>query len=162
TTTQEIGPFQAQLTFAPSLRGDTSVEIPPLGSLDLDSHDGPIHLGIRLQNLDENRTRALASSGKFDKVGHDAVDQLSHGVRRLASRPVGAAMRGAMLLPALVSRTRRETAIAGFTSLALFAVTGTTAVLTFRPDAIQEPHYTGLLTNAPAVLGDARRIATRY
>jgi len=162
TTTQEIGPFQAQLTFSPSLRGDTSVEIPPLGSLDLDSHDGPIHLGIRLQNLDENRTRALAASGKFDKAGHDAVDQLSHGVRRLALQTIGSGMLGAMLLTALVFRTRRETAIAGFTSLAVFAAGGMTALLTFRPDAIQEPHYTGLLTNAPAVLGDARRIATRY
>jgi predicted phosphodiesterase len=165
TTTQEIGPFQAQLTFTPSLRGDTSVEIPPLGSLDLDSHDGPIHLGIRLQNLDETRTRALASSGSsgtFDKVGQDAVDQLSHGVRRLALQTIGSGMLGAMLLSALVFRTRRETAIAGFASLALFAGGGLTTVLTFRPDAIQEPHYTGLLTNAPAVIGDARRIATRY
>jgi predicted phosphodiesterase len=162
TTTQDIGPFQAQLSFRPSLHGDTSVEIPPLGALDLDSHDGPIRLDIRLQNLDENRTRALASSGKFDKVGHDAVDQLSHGVRRLALQTTGAGMLGAMLLTALVFRTRRETAIAGFTSLAVFAAGGLTALLTFRPDAIQEPHYTGLLTNAPAVLGDARRIATRY
>ena len=53
-------------------------------------------------------------------------------------------------------------AIAGFTALAVFAAGGLTALLTFRPDAIQEPHYTGLLKNAPAVLGDARRIATRY
>jgi predicted MPP superfamily phosphohydrolase len=162
STTQDIGPFRAQLTFTPSLHGDTSVEIPPLGSLDLDSHDGPIHLGIRLQALDEARTRALASSGTFDKVGQDAVDQLSHGVRRLALQTAGSGMLGAMILTALVFRSRRETAIAGFAALAVFATSGLTALLTFRPDAIQEPHYTGLLTNAPAVLGDARRIADRY
>ena len=30
------------------------------------------------------------------------------------------------------------------------------------PDSIQEPRYEGLLVNAPAVVGDARRIADRY
>jgi predicted phosphodiesterase len=36
------------------------------------------------------------------------------------------------------------------------------SALTFRPQAIEEPRYEGLLVNAPAVVGDARRIAGRY
>jgi predicted phosphodiesterase len=165
STHQDIGPFQAQLSITPSLRGDTSVEIPPLGSLELDSHDGPAHLGIRLQNLDENRTRALAansSSQSLDRVGQDAVDQLNAGARRLGLQVCGAGVLGAMGLTALVFRRRRETLVAGFTALAVLAGTGLTAALTFRPDSIQEPRYTGLLTNAPAVIGDARKIADRY
>src|SRR4051812_38716462 len=61
STTQDIGPFRAQLSRAPSFPGATSVEIPPLGSLELDSHDGPAHLRIRLESLDEARTRAFAT-----------------------------------------------------------------------------------------------------
>jgi len=162
STTQDIGPFRAELTLSSSINGDTSVDIPPLGSLEMDTHDGPAHLGIRLESLDEARTRALAASGKYDRVGQDAVDQLSHGVRRLGMQTAGAAILGAMGLAALVFRSRRETAIAGFSALAVVAVSGLVALTTFRPDAIQEPRYTGLLTNAPAVLGDARRIADRY
>jgi predicted phosphodiesterase len=33
---------------------------------------------------------------------------------------------------------------------------------TLRPDSIAEPRYEGLLVNAPAVVGDARRIADNY
>ena len=161
-TTQDVGPFTAELSLSPSLRGDTSVDIPPLGSLDLDSHDGPAHLGVRLDSLDESRTRALAASGKFDTVGSDAVDQLSHGVRRLGMQTAGSAVLGAMILAGLVFRRRREAAIAGFGAIGIIALTGLVALSTFRPDAIQEPKYRGLLVNAPAVVGDARKIADRY
>ena len=162
STTQDIGPFRAQLSLTPSLYGDTSVEIPPLGSLEMDTHDGPLHLGIRLETLDEGRTRALARSGKLDEASADAVDQLSHGVRRLGMQTAGGGVLGGMAFAALVFRSRRETAVAGFTALGILATSGVVALVTFRPDAIQEPRYEGLLTNAPAVLGDARRIANRY
>ena len=33
---------------------------------------------------------------------------------------------------------------------------------TLRPQAIEEPRYEGLLVNAPAIVGDARRIANDY
>ena len=44
----------------------------------------------------------------------------------------------------------------------MVVATGALAVATFQPTAIQEPQYHGLLTNAPAVVGDARRIADQY
>src|SRR5262249_47413648 len=50
----------------------------------------------------------------------------------------------------------------GELSLALLGATGIVALGTFRPGAIEEPHYEGLLANAPAVIGDARRIAGHY
>ena len=37
-----------------------------------------------------------------------------------------------------------------------------TAAVTYRPDAIREPKYQGLLTNVPAVIGDAHSIYDRY
>src|SRR5947209_5136862 len=42
----DVGPFHAQFALEPSLSGDTEVDIPPLGSLVLNSHDGPLHLVI--------------------------------------------------------------------------------------------------------------------
>ncbi|MFB9183968.1 metallophosphoesterase [Dactylosporangium sucinum] len=163
TTTQDIGPFRAQLSLVPSWYGDTSVEIPPLGSLELDSHDGPAHLRIRLESLDEARTRAFAAGGgNLEQVSHDAVDQLNLGVRRLAMQTAGSGILGAMLLVGLVFRARRETAIAGFLVIAVLASTGVATAYTFKPAAIQEPTYRGLLVNAPAIIGDARRITDRY
>ncbi|WP_432835970.1 metallophosphoesterase family protein [Dactylosporangium sp. CA-092794] len=163
TTTQDIGPFRAQLSLTPSWVGDTSVEIPPLGSLELDSHDGPAHLRIRLESLDETRTRAFAAkSGNLEQISHDAVDQLNLGVRRLALQTAGCGVLGGMALVLLVFRARRETAIAGLVVIGVLASTGAATLLTFKPAAIQEPTYRGLLVNAPAIIGDAQRIANRY
>ena len=163
STTQDIGPFRAQLSLQPSLRGDTSVEIPPLGSLELDSHDGPAHLRIRLDSLDEARTRAVvAKAGNLDQFSHDAVDELNLGVRRLALQTAGSGILGAMILVGLVFRTRRSTAVAGLVVIGVLAATGGATAYTFKPAAIQEPTYRGLLTNAPAIIGDARRITDRY
>ncbi|MGI5244800.1 metallophosphoesterase family protein [Dactylosporangium sp. CA-139066] len=163
TTTQDIGPFRAQLSLTPSLSGDTSVEIPPLGSLELDSHDGPAHLRIRLESLDEARTRAFAAkSGNLEQISHDAVDQLNLGVRRLAMQTAGCGILGGMILVLLVFRARRETAIAGVVVVGVLASTGAATLLTFKPAAITEPTYRGLLVNAPAIIGDAQRIANRY
>ncbi|MEV0126865.1 metallophosphoesterase [Dactylosporangium sp. NPDC050688] len=162
-TTQDIGPFQAQLSLTPSLHGDTSVEIPPLGSLELDSHDGPAHLQIRLESLDEARTRAVvAGGGNLEQVSHDAVDQLNLGVRRLALQTAGSGLLGAMILVGLAFRARRDTAIAGLVVVAVLASVGGATALSFKPAAIQEPTYRGLLVNAPAIIGDARRISDRY
>lgn len=163
TTTQDIGPFRAQLSLAPSWNGDTSVEIPPLGSLELDSHDGPAHLRIRLESLDEARTRAFAAkTGNLEQISHDAVDQLNLGVRRLALQTAGCGLLGAMILAGLVFRARRETAVAGLVVIGVLASTGAVTLLTFKPAAIQEPTYRGLLVNAPAIIGDAKRITNRY
>src|SRR3954467_11783502 len=37
----DVGPFRAKLTVTPALSGETEINIPPLGSLHLNSHDGP-------------------------------------------------------------------------------------------------------------------------
>ena len=54
-----VGPFRAEMSASPSFTGGTEVDIPPLGSLHLDSHDGPIHLKVDLGSLDQTRTEAL-------------------------------------------------------------------------------------------------------
>jgi hypothetical protein len=35
-----VGPFRAEMSISPSVLGGTEVDLPPLGSLHLDSHDG--------------------------------------------------------------------------------------------------------------------------
>jgi hypothetical protein len=54
-----VGPFRAEMSVSPSFSGGTEVDIPPLGSLHLDSHAGPIHLKVNLGSLDQERTEAL-------------------------------------------------------------------------------------------------------
>jgi predicted phosphodiesterase len=158
-----VGPFRAEMSITPSFAGGTEIDIPPLGSLHLDSHDGPIHLKVNLASLDQNRTEALIDDPTaISAAGQHAVDDVTAGVLRLGLRALGAALGGALLLAALIFRNVKRVAWAGVTALAVTAGSLGLAAGTIRRDSIAEPRYEGLLVNAPAVVGDARRIADNY
>jgi predicted phosphodiesterase len=162
-TTINVGPFAAEMSVRPSLHGGTEVDIPPLGSLHLDSHSGPIHLRVDLGALDQRRTEELIDDpGAIATVGQRAVDDVTAGVLRLGLRVLGATVLCAMALAALVFRDVRRVAWSGGIALAVTGGSLGLAAGTVNPDAIAEPRYEGLLVNAPAVVGDARRIADNY
>jgi predicted phosphodiesterase len=162
-TTINVGPFSAEMSVRPSLHGGTEVDIPPLGSLYLDSHDGPIHLTVDLGALDQRRTEELIDDpAAIGAVSQHAVDDVTAGVLRLGLRVLGASVLCAMVLAALVFRDVRRVAWSGGIALAVTGGSLGIAAATVKPDSIAEPRYEGLLVNAPAVVGDARRIADNY
>jgi predicted MPP superfamily phosphohydrolase len=156
----DVGPFSAQFQVTPSLSGGTDVQIPPLGSLTLRSHDGPAHLTVRLGNLDQQRTLALANDPNgLAKVSEGAVTDVKEGVTKLVLQAAGAALLGTLALSWLVFRDSRRVAFCGGLTMVTLVASGAVAIGTFRPNSVEEPRYQGLLTNAPAVVGDARKIA---
>jgi predicted phosphodiesterase len=160
---QNVGPFRAEMSISPSFLGGTEVQIPPLGSLHLDSHDGPIHLKVNLGSLDQTRTEALIDDpAAISSAGENAVDDVRSGVMRLGVRALGIAVLSALVLSALIFRNIRRVAASGLTALGVTAASLGLAAGTLRPGSIEEPRYEGLLVNAPAVVGDARRIADNY
>jgi predicted MPP superfamily phosphohydrolase len=162
-THDDVGPFAAQFSVSPSVSGGTDVQIPPLGSLDLASHDGPVHLTVRLDALDQKRTLALAADPNgIAKASSGAVTDVERGVTRLVFQATGAGVLGALLLSAFVFRNMRRVAICGGLALVTVLGSGAIAVATFRPSSVEEPQYHGLLANAPAVIGDAKQIATQF
>lgn len=162
-TTDNLGPFRAEYSLRPSLSGGTEVSIPPLGSLRLNSHGGPANLEISLESLDQDRTRAIVTDpNALERASGGAVDDVARGVRRLVWQVCGVSLLAAMGLGGLVYRSMRRAAACGAVAVLVLLSTAVSAASTFRPDSIQEPRYEGLLTNAPAVVGDARRIADRY
>lgn len=158
-----VGPFRADMSISPSIEGGTEVDIPPLGSLHLDSHDGPIHLKVNLGSLDQDRTEALIDDPTaISAAGQSAVDDVTKGVLQLGLRALGAGVVCALVLSALIFRNIRRVAAAGVLALVVTGGGLGLAAGTIRPDSISEPRYEGLLVNAPAVVGDARRIADNY
>ena len=158
-----VGPFRAEMSISPSILGGTEIDIPPLGSLHLDSHDGPIHLKVNLASLDQSRTEALIDDPTaISSAGENAVDDVRVGVIRLGVRTLGIGVLSALILATLVFRNVRRVAAAGVTALVVTGGSLGLAAATLRPDSIAEPKYEGLLVNAPAVVGDARRIADNY
>ncbi len=162
-TGTDVGPFRAQMSISPSLGGGTEVDIPPLGALHLDSHAGPIHLRVDLGSLDQDRTEALIDDpASITTASQSAVEDVTDGILRLGLRTLGVAVGSSLLLAAVIFRNSRRVAWSGLLALVVTGSSLGIAAGTVRADALSEPRYEGLLVNAPAVVGDARRIADNY
>ncbi|MGY2083657.1 metallophosphoesterase family protein [Blastococcus sp. SYSU DS0539] len=157
-----IGPFDATLAFRPA-SGGAEVAVPPLGSLAVDVYDGPLRLDISLQSVDQARAQALASdpvrlAGVVDRV----TENLQSAVVRLVWVTVLWALAGAAVTTWAVLRRRREPLIALGVTTAVLAGTGAVGAATWRPEALSQPTYTGLLVNANSLIGNAQDIVARF
>ena len=163
-TSGTVGPFDANFDLRPSLAGGSVVHIPPLGSLELRSHAGPLQLDVELQRLRPPEAQALLRDpAKLAGIGDRAIEDVRSAVTRLAIKAALCGLAGATVLSVIVYRRRlREPFIAAGMSVVLLGAVAGGAYSTWRPEAISEPRYTGLLSNAPALVGDARSIVDRF
>jgi len=160
--TADVGPFvtTVSLTFG---SGEAVVGIPPLGELTVDAYDGPVRIAITLQRVDPVRVEAIVlDPSALEGIGDEVAADLQAAAFTLLLRSGVAAVVGAALLSMLVYRRIREPFIAAGLSLVLIAGTAGLARATFRSDALARPTYTGLLENAPALIGSATDLATRF
>ncbi|MFE1454463.1 metallophosphoesterase [Streptomyces sp. NPDC058735] len=158
-----VGPMNTTMTLRPSLTGGTKINISPLGALELDSHVAPVRLDVNVDQLDPDRSQALVDhperlSGLQDEV----TDDVGRGTLDLAVRSGVAVVAGATALGLVVYRRPRRAVAAGGLALALLAASGGTAYATWRPDSVLEPRFSGLLTSAPSLVGNARSIVTEF
>jgi predicted MPP superfamily phosphohydrolase len=158
-----LGPFDASFAFRPT-GGGAEVAVPPLGALAVDVYDGPLRLEIQLQRVDQERARALAGdpvrlAGVVDEVTAD----LRSAVVRLGWTTAGLAVTGAALASLLVYRRRwQEPLLAVGITTGLLVTTAGLGAATWRPEALSQPTYTGLLVNANSLIGSAEDIAARF
>ncbi|MFF3308353.1 metallophosphoesterase [Streptomyces sp. NPDC002952] len=158
-----VGPMDTTMTLRPSLTGGTKINISPLGALELRSHRAPIRLDVDVDQLDPVRSQALVDhperlSGLQDEVTRD----VEHGTVDLAVRSCVAVVSGATALGLAVYRRPRRALAAGGLALALLASSGATAYATWNPKSVLEPKFSGLLSSAPSVVGDARSIVSEF
>jgi predicted MPP superfamily phosphohydrolase len=157
-----IGPFDATLAFRP-FGGGADLDIPPLGALEVDAYDGPLRLEIQLSRVDEIRATALATDPvRLDDVVDQVSADLRAAVERVAALTALAAVAGATAASLLLLRRRREALLSLGLSTALVAGTGGLAAATWRPEALSQPTYTGLLVNAHSLIGSAQDIVARF
>ncbi|GAA1426132.1 metallophosphoesterase [Streptomyces thermospinosisporus] len=158
-----VGPMNTTMALRPSFTGGTKINVSPLGALELDSHIAPVRLDVNVDQLDPDRAQALVDhperlSGLQDEVARD----VTRGTADLAVRSCVAVVTGATALGLLVYRRPRRALAAGGLALALLAASGGTAYATWNPDSVLEPRFSGLLSSAPSLVGDARSIVTEF
>ncbi|MFF2997582.1 metallophosphoesterase [Streptomyces sp. NPDC057950] len=158
-----VGPMNTTMTLRPSVTGGTKINVSPLGALVLDSHVAPVRLDVNVDQLDPARAQALVDhperlSGLQDEVAHD----VEHGTLDLAVRSCVAVVSGATALGLAVYRRPRRALAAGGLALTLLAASGATAFATWNPDSVLEPKFSGLLSSAPSLVGNARSIVSEF
>ncbi|MFI9150672.1 metallophosphoesterase [Streptomyces sp. NPDC053367] len=158
-----VGPMDTTMTLRPSLTGGTKINVSPLGALHLDSHTAPVRLDVNVDQLDPDRAQALVDhperlSGLQDEV----ADDVGRGTLDLAVRSCVAVVSGATALGLAVYRRPRRALAAGGLALTLLAASGVTAYATWNPKSVLEPRFSGLLTSAPSLVGNARSIVTEF
>ncbi|MCZ3388018.1 MAG: metallophosphoesterase [Actinomycetia bacterium] len=158
----QVGPLivTSEVTF--SLTGDTVVNVPPLGTIELDTHDGPLALHAQVESLDNDVTQdALAGTS-----GVTNLDQVPGEVRDLLIRSylqaLVVAVAGATLAVLVVWRRPRWAAITAAGVAAALVVGAGAGAATWNNRALAQPHYTGLLVFVPQVVGDADMIVSNF
>ncbi len=160
--TADVGPFVTRVGLDVG-SGTAKLAVPPLGELTVDAYDGPVGITVTLQRVDRARAEVLLDDPvALARVGDEAAGELRGAVISLAVRSTVAAVLGAAVLSALATRRPREIVWASLISLLLLLGAAGLGVGTWRPDALTRPTYTGLLAEAPALIGSATDIATRF
>ncbi|MFF4400016.1 metallophosphoesterase [Streptomyces sp. NPDC001480] len=158
-----VGPMNTTMTLRPSLTGGTKINVAPLGALSLDSHIAPVRLDVSVDQLDPVRSQALVDhperiAGLQDEIARD----VEHGTVDLAVRSCVAVVAGATALGLAVYRRPRRALAAGGLAFTLLAASGATAYATWNPESVLEPRFSGLLSSAPSLVGNARSIVTEF
>lgn len=158
-----VGPVEIGMSVQPSWAGETVLDAHPFGTLLFDTHNAPIALRVTLENINPARAGALLEDSRLSAQLPALLErELREGVRTLVLRAVLCGLAGALIGTLIVFR-RPGAALAGLLSAAVaIAGTGAAIALTFRPDSVVEPKYTGLLAGAPSLVGDAESIVTKF
>jgi predicted phosphodiesterase len=158
-----VGPFDTTMGARPSLHGNTVVHLAPLGTIELDTHDWPIRLDLRVEELGLSEAERIADNPRLiDRLGNDVADDVRAALVRLVLRCVLVATVGGVV-GALAAQLRWRSAVAGLaTGAVLVAGAGAGAAATFDANAVAEPRYTGLLSRAPTAVGDVEDIIDRF
>ena len=158
-----IGPFDATLSARPSLDGNTLVRLAPLGTVGLDTHDAPVAVEVRMDELRREDAEAIAQDPTLLSSLEDRLaDDVRSGLWALLGRAALAAVAGGALLSLIGCRRLRSAVVGGGVGGLFVLAGGGLAVATWRPEAVAEPRYSGLLSAAPRAVGDVEGIIERF
>lgn len=160
----EVGPGRVELRAGLAERGATTLLLAPFGSVSASTHDAPLALSARIEEVDVERVRQLALGDRPDLVLRHQVeadlDDLARRflVRSLALSALVGAVAGALL-------PHRRWTFPLFGALGAVAATGGLLVLawgSYDTTAFEEPTFRGPVEQAPRLLDTARRYVTDF
>ena len=155
--TQDLGPAQVAVHGAVGT-GETTLRIPPLGTISASTHPAPLKLDLSFRTVDFEELGPLVTSTQGREDLRDLVeDDLARVVRRgVIQLLVGAIAIGGVVTVLLWGRTWRYLAAGAAGGLVTITALLTTTGATYDLAAFQEPRYSGTLARAPIVIETLR------
>lgn len=161
-THADVGPIKvsADLLVGP---GSATLRIPPLGTLEVDAYAGPVRLQMTVLQVDEEKaSEYINGSRSLEQLTIAVEDDLRSALITLGIKTAIGAVVGGILLSLLLFRRWRDGLIATGTALALIVATAVVGYVTFDAKSFQQPKYTGLLAQAPAIVGNVGDLAEKF
>ncbi|MGH3333208.1 MAG: metallophosphoesterase family protein [Nocardioidaceae bacterium] len=163
TVHHEVGPLTTSMRVHPVWGGGTTLDIPPLGELVLDTHSGPLGVRASLEGVDvEEARQIMRDPALLQGMREHAESDLRWELQMAALRALVSAAVGATLLTLLVLRRVRAAVVGAAAATTAMVTAMVVAFTSWNPTALAEPRYTGLLTSAPTVVGSAGDIVNNF
>lgn len=153
-----VGPARVRASLDPG-RGSTQVELPPLGNIVAATHLGPVDLRLQIAEVDFEELGPLATTATGREELRNVVEaDLIRLARYGAAREIVAVVIiGALLGAAYFHRRWGYVALVCGIATTVVGATGVTALLSYRVDAFEQPHFTGTLIRAREVVDTIQR-----
>lgn len=158
-----VGPLETTFSVHPASHGRTDVDLAPLGSLRLATHDGPVRLRIEVQRLQLNQAQQLlANQAAVDRLPEQIESESKDAIEQLVKRCLVAAFIGGVVLSSLRRPHWLSALVGGVAGVAVVGASFGVAANSWNKNALDEPTYTGLLALAPQAVGDVRNVSEKF
>jgi predicted phosphodiesterase len=160
--TDTVGPLIVTSQVRPSLTGDTVIDVPPLGTIQLDTHDGPLALDAQVSALNANVTEQTLSGTIPDADFDQVPDQVRNLLWKVYLQALVSAVLGATIAVLVVWRRLRWAAMTAAVTAGVLVLSAAAGAATWNERALAQPRYSGLLVFVPRVVGDADAIVDNF
>lgn len=158
----DIGPLRTDMRITPTINGGSVVDLGPLGNINFRSHVGVFRLDIKVRSMAPKNASELAVSTDFQNFSDDAAEDLRNGFASVAIRAALGSLLCTIFLSIFILRQRKRVVLAAILALSLSIFAGGTSYLSYKPSAILEPNYRGLIAAVPSLVGDVKEIAENF
>ena len=163
TVEVRVGPFETTFSARPSLAGETLVRLAPLGTVRLDTHDAPVAVEARIDELRRDEAESIAEDpSRLAAIEDQLAADARSGLWALLVRSALASIVGGAALAFAGSLRLRAALVGAGAGAVLVGFGGGLALATWNPRALAEPRYSGLLSVAPRAVGDAEAVLDRF
>ena len=158
-----FGPFSTDFSIKPAVSGVTNIDLGPLGNIAFKSHSGPLAVTIKVKSLNPvTAEKWVTSRSSFKSVPSDAGKVMRDNFSKIAARAIIGGMLLSFILVLISFRKFKIALIGSLISLLLNLSVSAYAFISYRPNAITQPTYSGLISAAPSLIGSAKDIATNF